>query len=80
MSKTLMANNAVWARATTSSFSLPTAQRERSIRIAGLSKLQAEDLLDWLEANAYRDYHLTYTAGRGFTISYSWVDPPVVQP
>ena len=73
MSRILLADSAAWVdNAPTGSRSLP--QRERLICVGGLSKSQAEDLLDWLESHAYRDYHLSYIAGRGFTISYSWVD------
>lgn len=41
------------------------------MRVAGLTKSQAENLLDWLEANGYGDRHVSYTAGKGFTVSYS---------
>jgi hypothetical protein len=51
-------------------FSL-TGDAKQPQRVAGLNKSQAEDLLDWLEANGYRDCHLAYTPGKGFTISYT---------
>jgi len=34
---------------------------------AGLTKSQAEDLLDWLEANG-RHGKLTFVSGKGFTV------------
>jgi hypothetical protein len=49
----------------------PPAQRYRPIRLTGLTKSQAEDLLDWLEANGYQDFRLSYTPGEGFSVSYS---------
>jgi hypothetical protein len=55
----------------TTRFLLPPAQQYQPIRVTGLTKSQAEDLLDWLEANGYRDYRLSYTADEGFTVSYS---------
>lgn len=64
MSKTLMGTSRISAR-------VSAIQPRESMRVTGLSKSQAEDLLDWLEANAYRDYHLAYAAGQGFTVSYS---------
>ncbi|HEV3144677.1 MAG TPA: hypothetical protein VGZ47_12380 [Gemmataceae bacterium] len=47
----------------------PRQQRQR-MRVTGLTKSQAEDLLDWLEANGYRDRHISYLAGKGFSVSY----------
>jgi hypothetical protein len=71
MSKLLMANQDTWTGAPATGFSQPATQSQRSLHVTGLSKAQAEDLLDWLEANGYRDYHLSYDAGEGFTVSYS---------
>jgi hypothetical protein len=69
MWNTLVADRNIWAGAPTIGFPQPATQPQRSIRVTGLSKSQAEDLLDWLEANGYRDYHISYGAGRGFTVS-----------
>jgi hypothetical protein len=41
------------------------------MRVTGLTKSQAEDLLDWLEANGYRDRQISYLPGKGFSVSYS---------
>jgi hypothetical protein len=71
MSKTFTADRSLWAGASGISNFLAAAQRQQPIRVTGLTKSQAEDLLDWLEANAYSDYHLSYSAGRGFSVSFS---------
>jgi hypothetical protein len=39
--------------------------------VTGLSKSQAEQLLDWLDANGYRDYDLAYSSAQAFTVSYT---------
>src|SRR5712692_5891776 len=67
----LVADRNIWAGAPTVDFSQPATQPQRSIRVSGLNKEQAEDLLDWLEANGYRGYTIAYAAGRGFTVSCS---------
>jgi hypothetical protein len=36
----------------------------------GLTKTQAEELLDWLEAHDIRDCEVTYEEGHGFTIHF----------
>jgi CheY-like chemotaxis protein len=36
--------------------------------LAGLTKAQAEDWLDWLEANGYPPAHLAYQEGQGFAV------------
>jgi hypothetical protein len=36
----------------------------------GLSKSEAEYLLDWLEANGHGPVELSFTDSEGFTISY----------
>ena len=71
MSNILVANGAIRAWAPTVDFCRAATQPQRSMRVTGLSKSQAEDLLDWLEANGYRDYHTSYAGGRGFTVSCS---------
>jgi len=71
MAKTVIAVRGIRPGAPTTGISLPPAQRQPSMRVAGLTKSQAEELLDWLEANGYRDYHLSYTADKGFTVHYS---------
>jgi hypothetical protein len=35
---------------------------------SGLNKRQAEELLDWLEANGYRNCEVSYEAQTGFTV------------
>ena len=53
-----------------------TRQREEVIqdpqarRRAGLMKQEAEDLLDWLEANGYSERKLDYEEGRGFVVRW----------
>jgi hypothetical protein len=42
-----------------------------SVRIGGLTKTQAEELLDWLEATGHERRKLTYTEGEGFSVFYS---------
>lgn len=49
----------------------PPAQEQEFIHVTGLTKSQAEELLDCLEANRYREYHLSYTAGKGFSVIYA---------
>lgn len=70
MSKIHIASQRIWARAPTIDCSQSVTQPQRSLHVTGLSKSQAEDLLDWLEANGYRDYHLSYVGGEGFTVTY----------
>jgi hypothetical protein len=43
------------------------AAERRPVNFQGLNKSQAEDLLDWLEANGYGPAELTY-APDGFTV------------
>ena len=74
MSTTLMGHRAAWPGTAAKGSTPAKPQRQRSICVTGLTKAQAEDLLDWLEAHACRNYHLSYVIGKGFTISYSWVD------
>lgn len=45
------------------------AARETSKYIAGLSKTEAEDLLDWLEANGRSNFELTCSEN-GFAVWY----------
>ncbi len=39
-------------------------------RVTGLSKHEAEDLLDWLEATGHAGRELSYAEGSGFTVSW----------
>jgi hypothetical protein len=39
------------------------------IRVSGLTKTEAEDMVDWLEANGRYAGELCYVAGKGFTVS-----------
>jgi hypothetical protein len=45
--------------------------QQQSQLVTGLNKSQAEDLLDWLEANGYRNCRVSYKAGEGFTVLYT---------
>jgi hypothetical protein len=36
----------------------------------GLTKAEAEDLLDWLEANGYRRFELDFADGEGFVVRW----------
>jgi hypothetical protein len=45
--------------------------RLNTIRVSGLTKAEAEELLDWLEANGYLGSQLAYAADGGFTVSYA---------
>jgi len=72
MSITFMSDGGVRVVAPKIGTPLPLAQqRRRPMRVTGLTKSQAEDLLDWLEANGYRDRHVSYLPGKGFSVSYS---------
>ena len=42
-----------------------------SVCVSGLSKTQAEDLLDWLDATGHHRRKLTYTEEEGFSVFYS---------
>ena len=42
-----------------------------AVRVGGLTKTQAEDLLDWLEATGHKHRKLTYTEADGFSVFYS---------
>jgi hypothetical protein len=69
MSKAIMANRGSWAGAPTTVFSQRATQpQQQPMRVTGLNKAEAEELLDWLEANGHRDYCLSYAAGNGFTV------------
>ena len=70
MANTCLTKRGVRAGAPLLGFSLAGTQQQ-PLRVAGLNKSQAEDLLDWLEAHGLRDCHVAYTAGKGFTVSYS---------
>jgi hypothetical protein len=41
------------------------------VRVLGLTKTQAEDLLDWLDATGHARRMLAYTEGEGFSVFYS---------
>jgi hypothetical protein len=42
----------------------------RTRRVGGLAKAEAEDLLDWLEANGYERRDVAYKEGKGFVVQY----------
>jgi hypothetical protein len=71
MAKSLFTDRSFWIRASGNYVPRPTAARQRPTRATGLTKSEAEDLLDWLQANGYPEYHLSYSAGKGFTVSFS---------
>jgi hypothetical protein len=45
--------------------------RARTVWGPGLTKTQAEDLLDWLEAHGCQDCEVVYEEASGFTILFS---------
>jgi hypothetical protein len=51
--------------------SIPGRTSRYSVCVSGLSKTQAEDLLDWLDATGHHQRELTYTEGEGFSVSYT---------
>jgi hypothetical protein len=46
-----------------------TSQPQRRLWAAGLTKAEAEDLLDWLERHGHRDCQVSHVAGEGFTVT-----------
>lgn len=48
----------------------PSGRRDHAARddLQGLSKTEAEDLLDWLESHGLADFEVRYETERGFTI------------
>ena len=71
MLQTRTAGRGIFLDAPTISWSFPSYPRRRSIYRASLTKLQAEEWLDWLEANGYPSCQVSYVAGKGFTVSCS---------
>jgi hypothetical protein len=71
MSKALLADRGLWAGAFGIGHYRPAGQRQQPTSVTGLTKSEAEDLLDWLDANGYREYHLSYSDANGFTVSFS---------
>ena len=51
--------------------SAPARSARYSFCVSGLNKTQAEDLLDWLDATGHTHRELSYTEGKGFSVSYS---------
>jgi hypothetical protein len=39
--------------------------------VSGLTKIEAEDLIDWLEATGRHQWKLTFVQGEGFSVSFS---------
>jgi hypothetical protein len=51
---------------------IPVAKSElKGMARTGLEKTEAEDLLDWLEANGYRHYELASITDNSFSVSWS---------
>lgn len=44
--------------------------RPQPVQVSGLSPCEAEDLLDWLEANGITARKLHFDPARGFTVIY----------
>jgi hypothetical protein len=42
-----------------------------SMRVSGLTKTQAEELLDWLEATGHQQRQLAFSRDEGFAVFYS---------
>jgi len=42
----------------------------RTRSLGGLTKTDAEELLDWLDANGYQDVELQYEDGKGFVVRW----------
>lgn len=55
---------------------LPSSQRRLSaappaaLEVTGLSKTEAEEWLDWLEAQGYRNCELSFVESAGFTVRH----------
>jgi hypothetical protein len=47
-----------------------SADSSHLVHVLGLTKQEAEDLLDWLEGQAVEDRRVSYTAEKGFCVSY----------
>jgi hypothetical protein len=43
-----------------------------TLTVSGLTKTQAEEFLDWLEAHGCRHYELCRPTPQGYTIHYRW--------
>jgi hypothetical protein len=54
---------------------MASAHQGELVCITGLDKTQAEELLDWLENQGFKDAKLCYTTGNGFTVSF-WAKGP----
>ena len=39
--------------------------------VSGLTKIEAEDLIDWLEATGRQQWQVTFVQGQGFSVSFS---------
>jgi len=57
---------------------LNTDQTGRNVRqgtssacVSGLTKIEAEDLIDWLEATGRHQWKLSYVQGEGFSVTFS---------
>jgi hypothetical protein len=48
----------------------PASEEGKHTEVAGLSKADAEALLDWLEAHGCRERALLWVEGKGFTVRY----------
>jgi hypothetical protein len=48
-----------------------TSQGTTSACVSGLTKIEAEDLIDWLEATGRQQWKVTFVQGQGFSVSFS---------
>ena len=48
-----------------------TSQGNAPACVSGLTKIEAEDLIDWLEATGRQQWKVTFVQGQGFSVSFS---------
>ena len=48
-----------------------TSQGRRSSCVSRLTKIEAEDLIDWLEATGRHQWKLAFVQGEGFSVTFS---------
>ncbi|HLJ95941.1 MAG TPA: hypothetical protein VKU02_22390 [Gemmataceae bacterium] len=47
------------------------SQSPRSACVSRLTKIEAEDLIDWLEATGRHQWKLIYVPGEGFSVTFN---------